>query len=58
MVRTVMRRRRASIEPTLARMSKQLTTARRADIVAVLRDFAVAGGKPSDPDLWAMGRTT
>jgi DNA-binding MarR family transcriptional regulator len=53
-VRTVMRHRRAAITPILARMTKQ----RRAELVSVLREFAAAGGEPSDPDLWAMGWTT
>lgn len=53
-VRTVMAHRRAVIKPILARLSTQ----RRAQLVAVLQDFAAAGGEPSDPDLWAMGWTT
>lgn len=53
-VRTVMAHRRAGIKPILARLTKQ----RRAELVAVLQEFAAAGGEPSDPDLWAMGWTT
>ncbi|MDQ6659011.1 MAG: MarR family transcriptional regulator [Actinomycetota bacterium] len=57
-VNTVMERRRQAIEPIVARMRRQLTARRRAELVSVLQDFAVAGGEPSDPDLWAMGWTT
>jgi DNA-binding MarR family transcriptional regulator len=57
-VQRVMRRRREAIEPILARMSKQMSKQRRAEVVAVLQDFAAAGGEPSDSDLWAMGWTT
>ena len=53
-VRAVMAHRRAVVKPILARLSKQ----RRAQLVAVLQEFAAAGGEPSDPDLWAMGWTT
>ncbi len=57
-VNTVMRRRREALEPILDRMSKQMTKSRRAELVSLLRDFAVAGGEPSDPDLCALGWTT
>lgn len=57
-VRTMIRRRRAAIEPILDRLSTQMTKPRRAELVAVLREFAVAAGEPSDPDLWAMGWTS
>jgi DNA-binding MarR family transcriptional regulator len=53
-VRTVMAHRRAAIKPILARLTKQ----RRAELVSVLKEFAAAGGEPSDPDLWAMGWAT
>jgi DNA-binding MarR family transcriptional regulator len=53
-VRTVMQHRRAAITPILARLTKQ----RRAELVSVLREFAAAGGEPSDHELWAMGWTT
>jgi DNA-binding MarR family transcriptional regulator len=53
-VRTVMAHRRAAITPILGRLPKQ----RRVELVAVLQEFAAAGGEPSDPDLWAMGWTT
>ena len=53
-VHDVMAHRRAAITPILARLPRQ----RRAELVAVLRDFAAAGGEPSGPDLWAMGWTT
>ena len=54
----VMRRRRQAIEPILERMSRQMTKQRRAELTSLLHEFAVAGGEPSDPDLWAMGWTT
>ncbi|MDQ2846305.1 MAG: MarR family transcriptional regulator [Actinomycetota bacterium] len=57
-VDTVMKRRRQVIEPMLARMRRQMTGHRRAELVSLLQDFAAAGGEPSDPDLWAMGWTT
>lgn len=57
-VDTVMKRRRRVIEPMLARMRRQMTGRRRAELVSLLQDFAAAGGEPSDPDLWAMGWTT
>lgn len=57
-VRAVMRRRRQALEPILNRMSEQMTKSRRAELVSLLRDFAVAGGEPSGPDLWALGWTT
>lgn len=57
-VREVMRRRWDAIRPILNRMSEQMTKQRRDDLVALLDEFAVAGGEPSDPDLWAMGWTT
>jgi DNA-binding MarR family transcriptional regulator len=53
-VQTVMGRRRAAITPILKRMSKQ----QRAVLVSALRDFAEAGGEPTDPELWALGWTT
>lgn len=53
-VHDVMAHRRAAITPILERLPKQ----RRAELVAVLEDFAAAGGEPSGPDLWAMGWTT
>jgi hypothetical protein len=42
-----MKRRRAAIDPILAPMTRQ----RRADLEAVLRDFAAAGVEAIDPDL-------
>ncbi len=57
-VDTVMRRRRQVIEPMLARMRQRMTGRRRAEMVSVLRDFAAAGGEPSDPGLWAKSWTT
>lgn len=54
LVRTVMRKRRAAIEPILARMPTQ----RRAELATVLQEFAAAGGEPADSDLWALGWTT
>jgi DNA-binding MarR family transcriptional regulator len=53
-VHDVMAHRRAAITPILARLPKK----RRAELVAVLREFAAAGGEPPSPDLWAMGWTT
>lgn len=53
-VHDVMAHRRAAITPILAQLPKQ----RRAELVAVLQEFAAAGGEPSGPDLWAMGWTT
>lgn len=53
-VHDVMAHRRAAIKPILAR----LPTQRRDDLVAILHDFAAAGGEPSGPDLGAMGWTT
>jgi DNA-binding MarR family transcriptional regulator len=57
-VRSVMASRRKAIGPILARMTKQLSRKRRAELVAVLQDFVAAAGEPSEPDLWAMGWTT
>lgn len=57
-VQEVMRRRREAIRPILDRMSKHMTKQRRTEIALLLQEFAVAGGEPSDPDLWAMGWTT
>lgn len=57
-VEEVARRRRDAIEPILSRMSQQMTKQRRAELVSLLQAFAVAGGEPSDPDLWAMGWTS
>jgi len=57
-VQEVMRRRRAILEPILNQVNTRMTTRRRADLLALLREFAAAGGEPSDPDLWAMGWTT
>lgn len=57
-VQEVMRRRRAVLEPILDRINSRMTTRRRRDVVSLLREFAAAGGEPSDPDLWAMGWTT
>jgi DNA-binding MarR family transcriptional regulator len=56
-VQEVMRRRRQAIQPILDRMRAQMTPERRADLAAVLQEFAAAGGEPPDPDLWAMGWT-
>lgn len=58
LVHEVMRRRRAVLEPILDRLTEGMTTRRREDMVPLLREFAAAGGEPSDPDLWAMGWTT
>jgi DNA-binding MarR family transcriptional regulator len=52
-VHMVMSRRRAAIEPTLARLSP---TDRQA-IVTALRTFTHAAGEPERHDLWAMGWT-
>jgi DNA-binding MarR family transcriptional regulator len=57
-VQEVMRRRREAIGSILDRMREQMTKQRRADMALLLQEFAVAGGEPSDPDLWAMGWTT
>jgi len=57
-VHSVMRRRHEALEPILARMRKQMTVSRRAQLVSLLQDFALAGGEPSEPDLWALGWTT
>jgi DNA-binding MarR family transcriptional regulator len=57
-VHEVMRRRRAVLEPILDRLTEGMTVRRRNDMVSLLREFATAGGEPSDPDLWAMGWTT
>ena len=57
-VEAVMRRRQETIQPILDRLSKHMSKQRRAEVVSLLRDFAAAGGEPSDPDLWAMGWTT
>lgn len=57
-VRRVMQRRREAIAPILAALTRQMTKGRRSELVALLREFAVAGGDPSDSDLWAMGWTT
>lgn len=54
LVQTVMQRRRAAIDPILDRLSRH----RRAELVSVLREFAAAGGEPSESDLWSMGWTT
>ena len=51
LVQAVAARRRAAIDPILARLSKQ----RRADLVAVLTDFAAAAGEPADRQLWSFG---
>jgi DNA-binding MarR family transcriptional regulator len=53
-VRTVMQHRRDAIKPILARLTKQ----RRAELLSVLKEFASAGGEPSDLELWSMGWTT
>jgi DNA-binding MarR family transcriptional regulator len=53
-VRTVLRRRRAAVEPALRRMSPQ----RRAELVSVLQEFAAAGEKGAESDLWALGWAT
>jgi DNA-binding MarR family transcriptional regulator len=50
----VMAHRRAAITPILARLPPQ----RRAELVAVLGEFAAAGAEASGPDLWALGWTT
>jgi len=52
-VHMVMSRRRAALEPILARMP----AASRTDFVAALADFGRAAGEPSLRDLWAMGWT-
>jgi DNA-binding MarR family transcriptional regulator len=57
-VQEVMRRRREAIKSLMDRLSKHMTKQRRADVALLLREFAAAGGEPSDPDLWAMGWTT
>jgi DNA-binding MarR family transcriptional regulator len=53
-VRTVVRRRRAAVEPALARLS----VTRRAELVSVLEEFAAAGGGVAESDLWALGWAT
>lgn len=53
-VRTVMQHRRDAIKPILARLTK----ARRAELVSALKEFATAGGEPSDHELCEMGWTT
>jgi DNA-binding MarR family transcriptional regulator len=57
-VHEVMRRRREAIEPILDRMRSQMTKQRRAEMTSLLNEFAIAGGEPTDSDLWAMGWTT
>ena len=57
-VHEVMRRRRAVLEPILDRLTARMTRQRRGEVVSLLREFAAAGGEPSEPDLWAMGWTT
>lgn len=57
-VSQVMQRRREAIQPILDRLSKHMTKQRRAELTALLQEFAAAGGEPSDSDLWAMGWTT
>lgn len=52
-VHMVMSRRRAAIEPTLARLSP----ADRRMLVAALRAFTHAAGEPERHELWAMGWT-
>jgi len=54
LVTRVMQRRRAALAPLL----RQLSTTRRAELVAVLEEFATAGGEPAEGDLWSMGWTT
>lgn len=53
-VRTVMQRRRAAVEPALSRMSPR----RRAELVSVLQEFAAAGEEFAESDLWALGWAT
>jgi DNA-binding MarR family transcriptional regulator len=57
-VQEVMRRRGEAIKSLMDRLSKHMTKQRRADVALLLREFAAAGGEPSDPDLWAIGWTT
>jgi hypothetical protein len=35
-----------------------MTAQRRAQLTSLLHEFAITGGEPSDPHLWAMGWTT
>jgi DNA-binding MarR family transcriptional regulator len=53
-VSRVTRRRRTAIEPMLRKLPK----ARRALLVDLLEELAVAGGVPAEHDLWAMGWTS
>lgn len=53
-VKDVMDQRRAAVQPMLAAMPKT----RRAELVALLQEFAALGPPAADPDLWFMGWTT
>ncbi|HST47778.1 MarR family winged helix-turn-helix transcriptional regulator [Jatrophihabitans sp.] len=53
LVHMVMSRRRAAVEPALAR----LPAADRAALVTALHAFAAAAGEPERHELWAMGWT-
>jgi DNA-binding MarR family transcriptional regulator len=53
-VSDVMEQRRRKLEPILA----QLPRARRAELVALLGEFAAAAGELSPKELWAMGWPT
>jgi DNA-binding MarR family transcriptional regulator len=50
----VVRRRRAALEPMLARMLKS----HRIKLVEMLSEFTATGGEPAARDLWTMGWTT
>lgn len=54
LVGLVLRRRRAALEPILARLGGR----KRRQLADALREFAAAAGEPSDRALWAMGWTT
>lgn len=54
LVADVMQRRRAALEPVLARIPAN----RRSLLVSLLREFADAAGEPAESDLWFMGWAT
>jgi DNA-binding MarR family transcriptional regulator len=53
LVATVMARRREA----LALILQRIPTPRRLELVAVLREFASAGGETNERDLWSLGWT-
>lgn len=53
-VSAMIRHRRTAITPML----RAMPAARRREMVALLGEFAEAGGEPADQDLWSMGWPT